>query len=133
MNNILELILIMAIAVAGFTIIYRIMPFKKHGATRPKFTLFPKYVAPLQAPVADIERSLDSLEFTRTKNGSFARGKVYGDFSARAIKLSVEIDENNNQIKVFASFFGILFDTGDIWQVTADILQGAGTGRKEDS
>jgi hypothetical protein len=49
---------------------------------------------------------------------------VYGDFSANSIKLTVEVDENNKKVTVHASFFGILFDTGDVWQVMSDIING---------
>ena len=124
MNNILELFLIAAIAVAGFTFLYKLMPFKKYGPSKPKITLFPKYVADFEKPVEEIESALDSLQFRKKSDSLFTRGKIYGDFSARAIKLSVQIDKDQKQIKVYASFFGILFDTGDIWQVTTDILTG---------
>lgn len=124
MNNILEFMVIVVVAVAGFTALYKIMPFKKYCATKPKFALFPKYIAVFDRPIGDIEKSLESLEFKKTNTGIYSRGKVYGDFSANAIKISVKIGAQESQIKVYASFFGILFDTGDIWQVTTDILNG---------
>ena len=124
MNDYLELVIIVAISVAGFTVIYKLLPFKLWQNRKPKITLFPKYVAKLEKPVSEIESALEKIQFKRISDSTFTRGKVYGDFSAKAIKLSVEIDEKNNQIKVYASFFGVLFDTGDIWQVTADIVGG---------
>ena len=66
--------------------------------------------------------ALEKNQFKKIDNGKYSRGKVYGDFSAKAIKLSVEIDEEKKQVKVYASFFGVLFDTGDIWKVTSEIV-----------
>ena len=62
--------------------------------------------------------------FQKNKNGSYSRGKIYGDFSAKSIKLSVTINKKAKQVYVYASFFGVLFDTGDVWQVTSDIVRG---------
>jgi hypothetical protein len=124
MNDVLELVVTVVVAVAGFTALYKILPFKKYRVTKPKFALFPKYIAVFDGPIGDIEKSLESLEFKKTNTNIYSRGKIYGDFSAKAIKLSVKIDEKESLIKVYASFFGILFDTGDIWQVTTDILNG---------
>ena len=124
MNNILETLIIVVIAVVGFTFIYKIIPFKTWTNKKPKFSLLPKYVAKLDRPVTDLEAALEKIQFKKSKNGVYTRGKVYGDFSAKAIKLAVEINKEKNQIKVYASFIGILFDTGDIWQVTSDIVNG---------
>lgn len=124
MNEILELLIIAVVAVAGFTAIYKVSPFKEYLPSKPRFVLFPKYQANFEKSIENIENSLTLLEFKKLENGMYSRGKVYGDFSAKAIKLAVEINEEEKQIKVYASFFGILFDTGDIWQVTSDILNG---------
>jgi len=124
MNHILELVVTVVVAVAGFTIVYRLLPFRTWNNKKPKFTLFPKYVAKFDKPVSEIESALEKIQFKKISNRTFSRGKVYGDFSAKAIKLSAEVDEENSQIKIYASFFGILFDTGDIWQITSDIVNG---------
>ena len=122
MNEFLELLVIVAVAAIGFTVIYKIMPFKKFGPSKPKFTLFPKYTAKFDKPVSEIQSALLAQEFTKKENGSYSRGKIYGDFSAKSIKLSVVVNEQSKEISIYASFFGILFDTGDVWQVTSDIL-----------
>lgn len=124
MNEFLELLIIVTLAVIGFTVIYKIMPFKKIDSSKPKFTFFPKYTAKFEKPVSEIESALLTQEFKKGENGCYTRGKVYGDFSAKSIKLSVVVNEQSKEISVYASFFGILFDTGDIWQVTSDILNG---------
>jgi len=122
MNEWVELIVITLIVVCVFTAIYKVAPFKTLKGNKPKFVLFPKYIAKFETPVETIESTLLKLGFSKTASGQFSCGKVYGDFSAKSIKLSATIDQPNNQIKVCASFFGILFDTGDIWQVTSDIV-----------
>ncbi|OUR74585.1 hypothetical protein A9Q78_00170 [Methylophaga sp. 41_12_T18] len=125
MNDIIEMVIIAVIAVVTLTALYKVMPFKRFGPIKPSFSLFPKYVAQFEQSVADIEAALLEQAFHKNHDGSFSRGKVYGDFSAKSIKLSVTIDQSAKQIRVYASFFGILFDTGDVWQLTADILTGS--------
>lgn len=124
MNEILGLLVIVVIAVGGFTAIYKVLPFRQFSHNKPKFTLFPKYTAKFEKPVSEIESALIAQEFKKNENGNYTRGKVYGDFSAKSIKLSVVVNEQSRNIFVCSSFFGILFDTGDIWQVTSDILNG---------
>ena len=123
MDNTLAIVLGAVMVVGLFTTIYKKLPFKKYGGSKPKLTFFPKYIADYQTPLEDIEQSLAILGFKATADPTFYyRGKVYGDFSAKRIKLSVQINEKDSQIKVQASALGILFDTGDVWQVTTDIL-----------
>lgn len=122
MNNIVELLTLAVIAVAGFTAIYRMMPLKKFTANKPGLTFFPKYTATFDQSPDAIASTLVAQGFKKEKDGRYSRGKIYGDFSAKAIKLSVVINAQVKEITVCASFFGILFDTGDIWQVTSDIL-----------
>ena len=122
MNDIVELAIFVVIGVTGFTVIYRILPFKEWRNKKPKFTLFPKYIASFDKPVSEIESALEKIQFKKNNKNVYSRGKVYGDFSAKAIKLSVEVSEDKKQVKLYASFFGVLFDTGDVWQVMADII-----------
>lgn len=124
MNDVLELFLLMVAAVSIFTIIYRVTPFRHFEGKRPRFVMFPKYIASFDRPVSEIETALEKNGFTKVNEGIYSRGKIYGDFSAKAIKLTVEVDGVNSCIKVNASTFGILFDTGDIWQVCSDIVNG---------
>lgn len=122
MNEIIELLITALLAVIIFTALYKILPFKKHEGIKPKLTFFPKYILSFNNTIDEIESSLTTLGFNKNIKGVFTRGKIYCDFSAKAIKLSVEVNEQTKEIKVYASFFGILFDTGDVWQVTADIV-----------
>lgn len=127
MDNTLLIVLGAVLIVVVFTRTYKKLPFKNHedAVSRPKLTFFPKYIAAFDKPVEDIEMSLAVLGFKATADPSFYyRGKVYGDLSAKRIKLSVQIDEEAKQIKVQASSLGILYDMGDIWQITNEILKG---------
>lgn len=122
MNELLELVVIIAVAVVSSTALYKALPFRAWKNTKPTLALFPKYVANYDKPASEIEEALGKLEFKKTDDGVYTRGKVYGDFSAKALKLNVVVDKELKQVKVSSSFFGVLFDTGDIWQVTSDIV-----------
>lgn len=124
MNDILELVATIIVGVTAFTIIYRLAPFKEWENIKPKISFFPKYVAKFDKPLGEIESSLEAIKFNKIDSSTFTRGKVYGDFSAKAIKLTVKVDDGSNEIRVYASVFGVLFDTGDLWQVTSDIING---------
>ena len=124
MDDIIELLIVIVVTVTILTVIYRLLPFKAWTDKKPKFVLFPKYIASFDKPVNEIKSSLENNQFVLVGNNRYSRGKFYGDFSANAIKLSVDIDEDKKQVKVYASFWGILFDTGDIWKVTSDIIHG---------
>ena len=45
MSEIQELVILVVVCVAGFTALYKILPFKVYGASKPKLSLFPKYIA----------------------------------------------------------------------------------------
>jgi hypothetical protein len=123
MDNTLAIVIGAVMVVALFTTVYKKLPFKKYGGTKPKLAFFPKYIADYQKSIENVEESLAILGFKPSADPTyFYRGKVYGDLSAKRIKLSVKINEKDSQIQVQASALGILFDTGDVWQVTTDIL-----------
>ncbi len=124
MSDIFKIVVIVVIAVIASTVIYRLSPFRIWRDVKPKISLFPKYVAKFDKSVSEIESNLKKMQFNKTGNNIFSRGKVYGDFSVKSIKLAVEVDEVNKQIKVYAPLFGVLFDAGDVWQVTSDIING---------
>lgn len=87
----IELILILIAAVAISTLLYRLVPYRKLEEPKPRFSIFPKYVTTYSCSLDELKSSLSELEFTENENGSYSRGKVYGDFSAKAIKLSVQL------------------------------------------
>ena len=122
MDELINLIVVVITGVIIFTATYKILPFKLLPEKKPRISLFPKYIATYNNPVSEIEKTLDALQFKKVDAGTYSRGKIYGDFSAKAIKITVKINNEISQIKVYAPFFGIAFDTGDIWQLTSDIV-----------
>lgn len=121
MNDIIELIIILTI-VMSYTLMYKLSPFKVWRVHKPKFVFFPKYIVNYDKPIWQIESSLKRLKFNKMYENKYSRGKIFGDFTAKSIKLTVEINHKKKQIKIYSSPFGILFDTGDIWRVTSEII-----------
>jgi hypothetical protein len=77
--------------------------------------MFPKYlVQDLEADRAG--RALEELGFRRYKNANvYVRGHYMGDFSARWVRLNAVVKEG--KVYLHAPLIGILFDTGDLWEV----------------
>lgn len=126
MQEIVEAVFLVIGAVVIFTLIYRAVPYKQWITKKPSFVFFPKYTAQFSRPQEDIISNIRKMGF-ELKPGStniYARGKAYGDFSAKVMKLHVEIDHEQRSIKVHAPFLGVLFDTGDLWSITSNILNG---------
>lgn len=46
---------------------------------------------------------------------------MYGDFSAKAMKLRIVIEDKHKIVKVFAPYMGVIFDNGDLWVITNEI------------
>jgi len=123
MNDIIELVTIILTLVIGLTLIYKLLPFKVWKNQKPKFVFFPKYIVNFNGPVSEIESALERIEFNKNSDNTYSRGKIYGDFSAKATKFTVEINEEKKQIKIYSPFFGIVFDTGDTWKITSEIIK----------
>ena len=122
MDYIMGILQTIIIVVLSFSVFYKVIPFKQHKGSKPKFTFIPKYIAKFDKPIDEIESTLVALEFIKNDDDIYSRGKVYGDFSAKSVKLSVVLNGQSKEIKVYASFLCILFDTGDIWQLTSDFV-----------
>jgi hypothetical protein len=122
MNDILELFVKIILLIAGFSFIYQLVPFKHYKNVKPKLAFFPKYIAFFENTIEEIELSLANLKFSLNEEGLYTRGKIYGNFAAKEMKLLVEVNEETKQLKVYSAFFGIFVDKGDLWQVTSDIL-----------
>ena len=122
-NEYIELIIIAVSAVFLFTLIYHLLPYKVWRNDKPKVVFFPKYIAGYQTSSETIREKLIQLKFVEKEPNVYVRGKIYGDFSAKAIKLKIKLDKDNNQILVSSMIFGIAFDTGDLWALTSEIIQ----------
>ncbi len=123
MDFIVELIAYVILAVVGVSVVYHMLPFKLWQGTKPSFVFFPKYQVPLPNSMGTVKSTLEVLHFEQVNRSRFSRGKVFGDFSSRYTKLVVELDEENKEMRISSAVFGVLFDTGDIWQLAQDIVK----------
>ena len=116
------------LAIVGLTVIYRIVPYKKWTATKPKFVFLPKYEADFFCPVERIISNLEQQNFQPKGGGIdiYTRGKIWGWSPGRPAKLDVCINQKDRSIKIYAPFIGPLFDTGDTWKITDAIINGLG-------
>ena len=105
-------------AVSATTFIYHIYPFRKPGESKPKFALFPKYISCFSIPIEEVTSRIEESGFVARKENpdDYDRGKIYGDFSAKLMKLRIRLDKEDSTVKVFAPYFWILFDNGDLWK-----------------
>lgn len=115
--------------------------YKKRKATpleqdKPKFKWLPKYFVPLQLPEnitlnnmpnEALEKLLLHFGFTfkyATKNHLyFSRGKSWGDFSIKLIRINLIFDNNLNENTTMNVELAdaCLFDTGDLWALSTEI------------
>ena len=123
MAVIVEIGIWIILAVVITTAIYHIAPFRKKGSEKPGFVWLPKYAHNFSIPVEDVIERIEELGFSSKLNSNciFERGKVYGDFSAKAMKLRIVIEKENKIVKVFAPYMGVFFDNGDLWSITDEI------------
>jgi hypothetical protein len=123
---VLIVVCVAAVVTAAITVYYKRRPFKSRGSLRPKIDLFPKYEVEFACSSDAIRDSLASLKFkpSSADPNQFSRGKVHGDFSAKAIKWHVQIFPGDSAFRLCAQWV-ILFDTGDTWQLIEDILSTA--------
>jgi len=111
-------------AVIAFTLIYKVYSYKQWKTAKPTFVLFPKYIANYSLETKNVIANIKDMgfELKERNNNIFVRGKSYGDFSAKWMKLEIQI---NKEIKVFAPFFGIVFDNGDLWKIISKAIGSA--------
>ena len=121
MEELLVTVVTSVIVVSGVTVIHRVLPFRALKARKPRLAFFPKYVARVTKSLAELELTLERLEFKKTGDCIYERGKVYGDFSAKSIKIRVVLDKANAAVRVSASWM-VFFDTGDLWLITTEII-----------
>jgi hypothetical protein len=121
-------IAVLVIGVALFTYYYNSRPLKPLPSIKPRFEFFPKYIASYQRDDAEVELSIGQMGFRATgAKGVYTRGTVRDGLKTKSIKLTVAIDREQKTISIYSTYFGILFDNGDIWQLTHDIVNGAET------
>ena len=125
MFEFLSIIVVLGLCLAVLTYIYRQQPLKALPATKPKFVLFPKYLAKYERDDDEIEKTLAELAFKQNPlTGLYTRGKVRNGIFSKSIKLTISVDREKKEVSVYSSFACILYDDGEIWQLTTDIVNG---------
>ncbi len=111
MSEVLEIGIYIISAVVITTAVYHILPFRKVGSKKPSFVLFPKYECSFSIPIEGVIKRVVELGFSLKPNSDYIyeRGKVYGDFSAKAMKLRIVIEDKHKIVKVFAPYMGGYF------------------------
>lgn len=112
-------------AIVLMTVVYRLAPFRGINENKPRVAFFPKYSGGYTGAKEDIVSNLKDMGFVAVpqKPNLYARGQPYGDFSAKSLRLHVSIDDSEKRVRVYAPFVGVLFDTGDLWQVATNAMR----------
>lgn len=122
-------VLLIVVFVALITLLYKVLPFREAGNTKPSLALFPKYRKLVQHSLSgtELEQKLSEFGFRKTKQkdsvSHFTRGSVLGDFSINLSKVNValrEVAPNEHELTVQAGWVAA-FDTGDHWQFTTEL------------
>ena len=115
-------ILILALSVViVLSIVYRLLPARRLPNKKPLISLFPKYVFDVE-DIEEFEKNLEKQNFKIHDNLHYYRGSYFGDFSAQWAKLCIKLDRENKQAEIASPLSVILFDTGDLWQISKELL-----------
>jgi len=119
-----EIIWVLSVIVI-MTLIYKVLPYKQWKNKRPSFVLFPKYIAQYSSSTEDIISRIQTLDFKPIgkSNKRFIRGKAFGDFSAKWIKIEILLEREKKELRVFSRFIGIIFDNGDLWEIISNLVE----------
>lgn len=127
-------IITIAVVLAVCAFIYKGLPFRSVGESKPAFCLFPKYEVTIcwrepQPEMASMEAMLSKYGFTAVsiddRKAVFDRGKLLGDFSVKLLKLRcvVEAPKDGESRLTLQARWMIAFDTGDLWRFTTELKQ----------
>ena len=115
-------------SITSITVLYRRKPYKTLTPEKPRIVFFPKYLANYQRDDAEVEHTITQLGFSRDPlTGLYRRGLVRSGLTTKSVKLTISVDREKKEVAVYSTFFGILLDNGDLWQVTHDIVNGLET------
>jgi len=92
---------------------------------KPGFVFLPKYYANYERSDEEVELSIMQLGFRPSgAKDHYARGTLRTGLTTKSIELTIFLDREKKQVQVYSSFFGILYDNGDVWQVAHHAVQG---------
>ena len=66
MEKLLVTVVTSVIVVSGVTVTYRVLPIRDLKSRKPRLTFSPKYVARVTKSLAELELTLERLEFKKT-------------------------------------------------------------------
>lgn len=125
MFGILVFIVVLVLSVGLLTVLYKRQPLKTMPLEKPGFVFFPKYIANYERSDDEVAATIVQLGFIRNEmTGLYSRGTVRSGLTTKSVKLTLSMDREKKEIAIYSSYFGILFDNGDIWQLTHDIING---------
>lgn len=125
MLGLLLFIVALVTSVSLITLVYRRRPLLPLPPVKPRFIFFPKYIGSYQRDEADVEQTIKQMGFVRNdRTGLYNRDKVRNGLRTKSIKLTIQMDRENKQVSVYSSYFGIVYDDGEIWQLTHDVIYG---------
>ena len=133
MEQLLTFAIVGILAAVGLSIIYRFLPFRALGASKPFISFFPKYWIDISG-VPEFEANLQRAGFVKSPSDQdlYLRGKMFGDISMKLVKLAVRIDREQQCATLGAPLIVIAFDAGDLWKLGQELISGKG-GRPEEA
>ena len=119
----IKIIIAVAIGLIAFTLVYKLIPYRRVGNSKPPIAFLPKYVKDIRLNLnqEELEAKLANFGFKKSssKNGItyFQRGSLLGDFSVKLLKIKLGVAEPKNGMSEITLEAGwiVAFDTGDFW------------------
>ena len=132
---------VIIILLVTLKISYTLRPPAQHSENKPTICFFPKYKTQINLSLEVVEnsdpiRALSErlipygFRLYKSEKGfiKFTKGSFLGElryFSGARMKLNLKftipLSQNSTVHVQYATFAGVLFDTGDLWNVTSDI------------
>ncbi|MFX1507947.1 MAG: hypothetical protein ACFFDC_17810 [Promethearchaeota archaeon] len=132
---------VIIILLVTLKICYTLRPPAQHSEKKPTISFFPKYKTHINLSLEVIENAnpihalaerLIPFGFRLSKSETdfiqFTKGSVFDElltFSGAKMKLilkfPIPLSQNSTVDVQYATFAGVLFDTGDLWKVTSDL------------
>jgi hypothetical protein len=119
----LNLIIIVISVLIGFTVIYKLIPYRRTGEKKPVFDLLPKYRKSIHLNInqEQLESKLATFGFNKISSKNeftyFNRGSLLGDFSIKLLKIKLGVKMPHDGLSEITLEAGwvVAFDTGNFW------------------
>ena len=132
----MDLIFVAVVELIAFILLYKILPHRNIGDTKPSFSFFPKFKTKVKLPETlleseNVEKALEELlsEYGFVKKSQknfvtkYSRGHILGDFSIKLLNVNLLVTKPKSGVVEFAIEAGWVaaFDTGDFWQFLTEL------------